>query len=582
MSEKEKHELDRRSFLKGAAAAGALVAAAGATACAPAPVEENNQQAAPNDDGAMTAERAAQKWSFEIPPDPVDESEITATHQADIIIIGSGCAGFECAAAACEVGGDVILFSAGTQGVSRGGSNHGMGTKVQERYGIDYTPASAAAFIKGQLTQHDYMPDMQKWHKWMENSAESMNWLIDIMEGEGYEVTLEVGFEDPEGIWTCQPAAHNFISGPGDFGAALGQAHVMETLEKKILEWGGQIHYSTRAMYLERENNNTGRVTAVIAEGPDGSYIRYIGNKGIIMATGDFSQNKEMMAKYSPWYMDLLFPDVEINYDANFQFGGLFPGDGQKMGLWIGAAWQKMLPNAPQINCIGPAPWTHSMANHTGINLNRNGERFFNEDTLVSYAGLAFYHQPGKEVYFIWDTDYANWFPEWEGFGCTIPQDNGPKPTTPEQQLEQWEGSVEQGAFVKGDTIEETLSQLEGLNVENAVATVERYNTYVENGYDAEFHKHKTYLAPIKTPPFYAVKKVIDPSNFLCVCGGLRTNVEMQVCDADDQPIEGLYNIGVMVGDMFGYDYNFAIPGHGLGALCNTFPYLLGRELAQA
>ena len=58
-----------------------------------------------------------------------------------------------------------------------------------------------------------------------------------------------------------------------------------------------------------------------------------------------------MMAKYSPWAYEI-FKDTlsdEIDYDAGLVYNGLMPGDGQKMGLWVGAAWQKTYPCAPMI-----------------------------------------------------------------------------------------------------------------------------------------------------------------------------------------------------------------------------------------
>ena len=70
-------------------------------------------------------------------------------------------------------------------------------------------------------------------------------------------------------------------------------------------------------------------------------------------------------------------------------------------------------------------------------------------------------------------------------------------------------------------------------------------------------------------------------ATFLTVCGGLRTNEKMQVCDANDQPIEGLYNTGIMTGDFYANSYNFVMPGQNLGAVCGTLSYLLGRDLAE-
>lgn len=86
-------------------------------------------------------------------------------------------------------------------------------------------------------------------------------------------------------------------------------------------------------------------------------------------------------------------------------------------------------------------------------------------------------------------------------------------------------------------------------------------------------------LFPVKTAPFYAKKRV--GGEFLTVCGGLRTDENLQVCEEDDTPIEGLYNVGTMTGDMFASDYNFVMAGINLGACCCTFPYLLGKQLAE-
>ena len=104
----------------------------------------------------------------------------------------------------------------------------------------------------------------------------------------------------------------------------------------------------------------------------------------------------------------------------------------------------------------------------------------------------------------------------------------------------------------------------------------------IKDGYDPEFMKSPEELVAIEEGPFFGYKYVLNSGNFLCVTGGLRTNEEMQVCDANDNPIEGLYNVGIMVGDMYGVCYNFCICGHNLSCTCNTFPYMLGRKLAAA
>ena len=66
----------------------------------------------------------------------------------------------------------------------------------------------------------------------------------------------------------------------------------------------------------------------------------------------------------------------------------------------------------------------------------------------------------------------------------------------------------------------------------------------------------------------------------ITVHGGLRTNTDMQVCDVNDNPIPGLYNVGTMVGDFFTNIYTFRIQGQSYGS-CLTFGYLTGKYIAE-
>lgn len=576
---------DRRSFLKGAVLAGAGTAAFGLAGCASGSEGSGNAGSgeASGSAGHLNADTINNgTWEFEVAPEPVADSEITNTYEADIIVVGAGVSGLACAASATEEGADVILFAASSQPVARGGSNHGIGTKFHERLGItDYTKDTVDGYIRQELARNGYRVDQKKWYKWINNSASTMNWLIDLMEGKGYTTTMEIGYTDTEGVFTAHPGSHNWVevADGTQSGAATGQNLVIAMYEEKIKAQGGQIHYSTIGQYLVRDDDGTGRVSAIVAKDPDGNYVKYVGKKAIVLATGDFSANQDMMAKYCSWVAPLLQYN-EVDYDAMFQFGGLGPGDGQKMGLWAGAAWQHTLPNAPMIDAVGPMPYRQSIADFSGLLLNKKGERYSNEDVIFSYGTYAMMMQPDMTRYGIWDTAYASWFDQWETFGNTIVENEGPNPYTPEEYLQVWDSNVERGTFVKGDTIEEVIAQLDGLDPEQAKASIERYNELCDAKHDDDFHKDASLLAPIKEGPFYGCKLEMSPANFLCVTGGLRTNENMQVCDESNEPIEGLYNLGIMVGDSYANCYNFAICGHNLGMNCNTFAYLLGKDLA--
>ena len=562
---------DRRKFITGAVAGTTLAAASLAGVASIAQAEE----AAP-----MTADAyAATTWSFEIPPEPVDEDSIVETVEDDVIVVGSGVSGLVAAASVLGHGGSCTLFSAGSKAVSRGGSNHAVNSKTQQRLGLDYTPESAAAYFNNEISRQGYRVDSRKWWRFINNSGEAMDWVTEIMEAAGYQTTLELPYDDPAGTFTIPSGAHNFYGPEITNTANEGEPLLTATLEKYILDNGGAVTYNMKGEYLEKDAE--GRVVSIVASNADGGYVRYVGKKAIVLATGDFSGDADMMAKYCNAFADYVGPQAG-DYDVEFRFGGLMPGDGQKMGLWAGAAWQNTTPSAPMIGWYGfPSP--QSDRNHPGILLNVEGERFMNEDTSSVYAGYAVSGQTDHKVFTVWDSDFAYRFDTWEALGNNM--DNlGVTPVSAEEKAAEFESGAEGGTYVKGDTIEDVLNQLAeqgGIDVETALATIEKYNADVAAGCDTEFHKVKETLIPIEKGPFYGQYNQLGSGQFLCVLGGLRTSAKCEVCDAANKPIPGLYNVGCMMGDMFGTFYNFRVPGLSIGATCITFPYLLGKELAE-
>ena len=133
--------------------------------------------------------------------------------------------------------------------------------------------------------------------------------------------------------------------------------------------------------------------------------------------------------------------------------------------------------------------------------------------------------------------------------------------------------------MVKADTVEELARRLE-LPVAPLRATIERYNGFCKAGIDKDYEKRPGLLIPVERPPFYG--ETSKSPWLLCISGGLRTNIRMQVLDKNDQVIPGLYAIGTIAGDMYSNLYTFIEPGHNLGANCLTFGYLVGKDIAQS
>lgn len=541
MPDKAKKAITRRTFMKGTAA-GAMVGATGACSA-----------------GSPESAQAAQskKYSFEIPPPPISPGQIKQTITAEVVIIGAGTSGLVCANAAVENGANVVVIASSSTPVSRGGSNHAFNSRLMRKLGLE---SDVAREFKDEMKCHSFRIDQDKWWLWAHKSGEAMDWLTDKMEAAGYQSVIEMGNTDPDGIMTMYPGSHSWL-GENLKAAGKGQELVVKTLAKAAEARGVRIHYNTTAVQLIREDNNTGRVSAVISRAQDGAYTRYVGTKAIVLATGDF-KDEEMVEKYCPWVLPLVKAG-----------GGVYSGDGHKMALWAGAAWQKTVPNAPVIlGRVGPE--TQPYRAFTGLAVNKNAVRYGNEDRLGSFAGIAQMQQPDTTVFAIWDSRYAERAGPWTPTGSYY---GGPPQIPVQTVINEWEALVKAGAMVKADTIE-GLAQRLGLPVAALKATIKRYNGFCGTGIDTEYHKRAALLIPVQSAPFYG--EASKSPHLLCILGGLRTNIKMQVLDINERVIPGLYAVGTLVGDMYSNIYTFLAPGHNLGATCVTFGYLVGKDIA--
>ena len=140
----------------------------------------------------------------------------------------------------------------------------------------------------------------------------------------------------------------------------------------------------------------------------DGKYTRYNASKGVVLATGDFSQDKDMVAKYCP----IALP---------FGNGGVYDGSGLKLALWIGAAWQKYTPNAPMLATMGdevlPCRWwaEGALTTFPGLLVNNKGVRYSNENCTYGYMPYPQRVQPDGCAFLIWDANWVDASAPWQG-----------------------------------------------------------------------------------------------------------------------------------------------------------------------
>lgn len=574
--------ISRRNFLKSTATAALGAGAAAALSGCTSSNTEATKEASTSNTKAMDAAQWNEKWTFEIAPESITDDQIAETIEADLIVIGAGTAGLVTANSAAEAGLDVIVVSASEKPVARGGSNGAIYCKVFERDGLSRIDPFA---IEKEIYCGSNKMDQKKWYKYYSHSEQCINWAIDLMEDAGFEVISEENTPmEPESLF-YQPRAAVGWAAPEEMelepelkglGTGMAQPLFVKRLAERLAELKGQVFFKNIARQLVRgdaPNSTEGRVSAVITEREDSSYAKYIGKKGIVLATGDFSANRDMMYKHAPDVAHYITDDIydaETNYDIGFAKGGLYKGEGQQMGLWVGAAWQKAPCCLMGSYTRVPGP-TIYYGNHWGLLVDRNGERFMNEYCSRNLASETIYLQDGNTAFAIWDTAYAH------RFRTSTDWMNSTAIENPEDTIASWDEYVENKTYVKGDTLEEVIEKL-GLPT-STINTIERYNELAAAGYDEDFHKTSEALFEIKEGPFYGAAP--NGSNILTILGGLRTNINMQVCDKNDDPIPGLYNVGTMVGDVFAGTYTFQVEGANYGMNCITFGYLTGKYIAE-
>lgn len=561
----------RRAFLAGSAAATAA-AAFGLAGCTPL------ESKSPESDSNSGDERKQSGYSFETAPEPIPESDISETIEADVVIVGAGWSGI-CAALSCaQQGLSVNVVEQRDSFGTRGGDINAIWSKAMEEQGIEREEIDQV--LRRDLQRYDYNINQPLWMRWWNNSEESMNWLIDIAAKHGLKPAIGAGNEDPVGINTMYPGAHSFvledfdITGP-DFCVFMEQ-YGMKLLNPYLVEEteaaGGVFHYNNTAVQLVRDGEGAGRVSAIVTKTADDTYKKFVGTKGVVLATGDYSGDEDMMQKYCAWAKDIRDNNMaEPGWTGN--------GDGHKMGMWAGAAWQQGDPSGAQIvqwsfEFLGTSKQAYTC--HEGLMVNNQGKRFMNEVANQCYVAMAQMHQPNYEIWPIWNESWAD-------LKVNVPYKVAPLfKTQPELDASYpralWAGGVEDGSIIKADTLEELIAAA-GLPAEQTMATIEEYNASCTAGMDAQFAKDPQYLHALTEGPFYTTAQPVGMPLFYSAMGGLRTNEYNNALDENDQPIEGLYVVGIMTGGLFNGQYNWAIPGHNMGQSL-TLGYMLGKHLA--
>ena len=267
--------------------------------------------------------------------------------------------------------------------------------------------------------------------------------------------------------------------------------------------------------------NDKGRVIGVTATDKVGNKYEFTSKDSVILATGGYSQNKEMRQKSAPH----LTPEMV----STNQPGAT--GDGIVIATRHGADTTGM--NYVQVYPLA-TPGTGALQGRARkmsglddvIDVNKNGERFVKEDARRDEFVAAIKKQPGGVVYDINDSSIV-------------------KPLN--SFNEDVETLVSIGRIYKADSLADLAKQL-GMPADKLEATVAEFNKMVEAKNDPKFGR-KLFDRPIVKPPFYATPRAPSIHHTM---GGLQISTNAQVLDKNGKPIPGLYAAGEVTGGIHG------------------------------
>lgn len=622
-------ELTRRNFLKGAASAGLVGAAAGLVGCAPAAsggtdaAKGDAAQASGTEFVRPTGYICDEDWLGTAPE--IADADIAETKSFDVVIVGGGHAGTQAALAAAQEGATVAVIEKHKDGevIYRGDDICSYNSKMLESWG--FGPYDLEEIVNEYVRRAAGRCNTAVIRSFVYNSGEMMDNLASIVpetstvfDYAGRQCTVQVSYDAPEGSqYPIEKAGYKQWASTVQTLSTVNEAPVGKqglTGVTRLTELG--IYSREAAEDLGAEwfcdqsaltctTEDDGTVTGVIAETADGTYVKYEAKNGVILSTGDFGANYDMV-----WELcSECGENAERHGVPRESLIGMTDcdGAGHKMGCWAGGAIEShprpVAGSAPVIGFgpVGSTPclWVNSL-----------GNRFMNEEMSSSLLPQSI-RQPVSEDgtignMAVLDKNYMsniekagidhgspNWgYPEgFDRFKAAMeaaPEADG-SVTVPSLVIASVSDQMVQmlsTKVFKGDTVEEAFKNagLTGEALKNAVATVEHYNELCAQGADPEFGKSADTLIPVAEAPFYvcpqATTSLYGPG--LNTLAGLCVTGDYQVLNMGKTAvIPHLYAVGNCMGERYGNSYNCPSAGNNMGNAL-TSGRVAGKKVAAA
>ena len=462
--------------------------------------------------------------------------------EADLVVVGLGCAGASAAIEARELGADVLVLERASAGggvtaLAGGYVYLGGGTRVQNAVGVKDSVEDMFTYLM--LNTPD--PDEAKIRLYCEQSVALFDWLVD--HGVPFKDSICEGkpvlqLTDECLCWTGNEDVYPFRekAKPAQRGhkvavlGELGGARLMSALIASVEELGVRTIYDAHVHKLVRDGDRIAGVS-YRSFGQEKGAVR--ARKGVILASGQFTQNDEMLKQYLPEILDEAYTR---------QFTPNDDGVGHQLGEAAGGVLKHM--DGRLVSAAFYPPESHLM----GILVNKRGERYVAEDSYHSRSSIMTTRQPDAAGWLI--LDEATYRPEVPNYGAYPLVD----------------------AFESVEEMERALGMPQG----SLQKTISSYNDHAAKGEDPEFHKHPKWLTPLDHPPYAALDASLGKATYTAfTLGGLDVTVDGEVVASSGGTVPGLYAVG-------GCGSHIAQDGTGYASgICIGEAIFFGRRAAR-
>ena len=429
--------------------------------------------------------------------------ELPKTSNYDVVVIGAGGAGFSAAITAKNAGANVVLLekmpAVGGNSLISGAEMNVAKNWVQPKLGIndDSPELHAQDTFKG----GDGKGDMKVINVMTHEALDAAKWCRDY---------LGVRFEDDNLFFFGGHSRKRALIPVGHTGTEF-----IAKFQAKADELGIPVITNMKAEELIKDKD--GRVVGVKAT-MDGSEYTFNAKGGVVLATGGFGANPEMVKKYNP--------KIDERFKTTDAPGST--GEALYMAERAGAELVNMgyIQTYPICDPLSGAIELIADARFDGaIMLNQEGKRFVEELQRRDVLSEAILNQTGRYCWVLWNDKI------------------GSISNTVKAHANEYEAFTKQGVMTTCDDLK-CIADFTKIPFDQLQKTVKRVSDMAGKGNDKDFN-HRSGLVDMQQGKYYVIKAVPSTHHTM---GGVRINEKAEALTAEGKVISGLWAAGEVTG----------------------------------